>query len=173
MIATRTVVVSSYSLDDRVAIVTGAGSGIGEATALLLAEQGLDVALVGRRRERLDALAAEIAGAGGRAFVVPADLAEARAPWAVVDAVVDVVHERLLAGLVALVHAVDLRHGHVGLIDHAEPVVGKVVEEGVRGLAGAAAVDVARVVLDAGTETHLAQHLEVVRGAHAQALGLE
>jgi NAD(P)-dependent dehydrogenase (short-subunit alcohol dehydrogenase family) len=89
MIATRTVVVSSYSLDDRVAIVTGAGSGIGEATALLLAEQGLDVALVGRRRERLDALAAEIAGAGGRAFVVPADLAEARAPGAVVDAVVD------------------------------------------------------------------------------------
>jgi len=72
-----------------VAIVTGAGSGIGAATARLLAERGLGVALVGRRRERLDALAAEIAAAGGRAFAVPADLAEPQAPPAVVDAVLD------------------------------------------------------------------------------------
>jgi NAD(P)-dependent dehydrogenase (short-subunit alcohol dehydrogenase family) len=72
---------------NRVAIVTGAGSGIGAATARLLAERGLGVALVGRRRERLDALAAEIAAAGGRAFAVPADLAEPQAPRAVVDAV--------------------------------------------------------------------------------------
>jgi len=78
----------SYSLNG-VAIVTGAGSGIGAATARLLAERGLGVALVGRRRERLDALAAEIAAAGGRAFAVPADLAEPQAPPAVVDAVLD------------------------------------------------------------------------------------
>jgi NAD(P)-dependent dehydrogenase (short-subunit alcohol dehydrogenase family) len=74
---------------NRVAIVTGAGSGIGAATARLLAERGLGVALVGRRRERLDALAAEIAAAGGRVFAVPADLAEPQAPPAVVDAVLD------------------------------------------------------------------------------------
>jgi NAD(P)-dependent dehydrogenase (short-subunit alcohol dehydrogenase family) len=76
-------------LDDRVAIVTGASSGIGEATARLLAEKGLDVGLVARRQERLEAVAAEISAAGGRAFAVPADLAQARAPWAVVDTVLE------------------------------------------------------------------------------------
>jgi C-7 ketoreductase len=76
-------------LDDRVAIVTGAGSGIGAATARLLAEHGLDVALVGRRRERLEAVAAEIAAASGRAFALPADLSQARAPWLIVDAVLE------------------------------------------------------------------------------------
>ena len=73
--------------DDRVAVVTGAGSGIGEATARLLAGQGLDVALVGRRQERLDAVATAIAETGGRAFPVRADLGRPRAPWEVVDAV--------------------------------------------------------------------------------------
>ena len=87
MTATARVVVLSYGLDDRVAIVTGAGSGIGEAAARLLAERGLDVALVGRRRERLDAVVDAITGAGGHAFAVPADLGTPRAPWEVVDAV--------------------------------------------------------------------------------------
>jgi meso-butanediol dehydrogenase/(S,S)-butanediol dehydrogenase/diacetyl reductase len=72
-----------------VAIVTGAGSGIGEATARLLAARGLDVALVGRRRERLDALAGEIEAGGGHAFGVPADLARAEAPGEIVEAVLE------------------------------------------------------------------------------------
>lgn len=76
-------------MDERVAIVTGAGSGIGEATARLLAERGLDVALVARRKERLEAVAAEITAAGGRALVVPADLVQERAPWQIVDAVLE------------------------------------------------------------------------------------
>lgn len=76
-------------MEKRVAIVTGASSGIGEATARLLAKKGLDVALVARRQERLEDVAAEIAAAGGRAFAVPADLSRPRAPWEIVDAVLD------------------------------------------------------------------------------------
>lgn len=74
-------------MDGRVAIVTGAGSGIGESTARHLAQRGLDVALVGRRRERLNDVAAVIADAGGRSFAVPADLAHPEAPLAVVERV--------------------------------------------------------------------------------------
>jgi NAD(P)-dependent dehydrogenase (short-subunit alcohol dehydrogenase family) len=74
-------------LDGRVAVVTGAASGIGEATARLLAARGLDVALVARRRERLERLADEIADSGGRAFAVPADLSQPAAPAEVVEAV--------------------------------------------------------------------------------------
>jgi hypothetical protein len=84
-----------------------------------------------------------------------------------------VLDERLLAGAVALVLAVELGHGHVALVEHHQEVVGEVVEEGVRGHARASAVDGPRVVLDAVAHPHLAQHLEVVLGAHAEALGLE
>ncbi len=74
-------------MNRRVAIVTGGGSGIGAATARLLAERGLTVAVVGRGEERLDSVVAEIAAAGGAAFAVPADLAEATAPQRIVDEV--------------------------------------------------------------------------------------
>lgn len=63
-------------LDGRVALVTGASSGIGEATALALAARGARVAIAARRRDRLDALAGKIAAAGGQAHVVVADFAD-------------------------------------------------------------------------------------------------
>jgi len=63
-------------LDGTVALVTGASSGIGHATARALAGEGAAVALVARRVERLDELAAEIDKAGGRAVVVAADVTE-------------------------------------------------------------------------------------------------
>ena len=64
---------------DRVAIVTGASSGIGAALARELAHRGAQVALVARRRDRLEALAGEIASEGGQALVVEADVSNRKA----------------------------------------------------------------------------------------------
>ena len=66
----------SQPLTGTVAIVTGASSGIGEATAIALAGQGARVALVARRRDRLDGLAARVAAAGGSALVLEADVTD-------------------------------------------------------------------------------------------------
>ncbi len=59
-----------------VALVTGASSGIGEATAAALAAEGAAVALVARRRDRLDALAERIGGSGGTTEVIEADVTD-------------------------------------------------------------------------------------------------
>ena len=59
----------------KVAVVTGAGSGIGRASALALLEAGYAVALAGRRADRLEAVAAE-SGAAGRTLVVPTDVGD-------------------------------------------------------------------------------------------------
>ena len=62
-------------LEGTVALVTGASSGIGEATSVALAEEGATVALVARRRDRLEALAERIGGAG-KALVIEADITD-------------------------------------------------------------------------------------------------
>ncbi|RKT52745.1 SDR family oxidoreductase [Saccharothrix australiensis] len=64
----------TYDLTDRTAVVTGAASGIGAATALLLARSGATVALLARRTERITGLAERITADGGRAFAVTADV---------------------------------------------------------------------------------------------------
>ena len=61
-------------LDGTVALVTGASSGIGEAAAKALAKQGAAVAVVARRGDRLQDLAKEIEGDGGKALVIEADI---------------------------------------------------------------------------------------------------
>jgi short-subunit dehydrogenase len=58
----------------RVIAITGASAGIGRATALRLAHDGASIAICARRRDRLDAVAAEIEKAGGHAFAVAADV---------------------------------------------------------------------------------------------------
>src|SRR6516225_4633136 len=66
----------TQKLEGTVALVTGASSGIGEATAAALADEGAAVALVARRRERLDRLNERITGGGGRALVLEADVTQ-------------------------------------------------------------------------------------------------
>ncbi|SPM36802.1 NADP-dependent 3-hydroxy acid dehydrogenase YdfG [Mycobacterium rhizamassiliense] len=67
----------TQTLANTVALVTGASSGIGAATAKALAAQGAAVALLARRADRLAELKAEIESAGGAALVVPADVTDA------------------------------------------------------------------------------------------------
>lgn len=65
---------NTQELNGTVALITGASSGIGEATALALAEQGATVTIAARRKDRIDALAARIADAGGTALAIEADI---------------------------------------------------------------------------------------------------
>ncbi len=60
----------------KIAVVTGAGSGIGRASALALARDGFTLVLAGRRKDALDAVAAEIGKAGGEALAVPTDVSD-------------------------------------------------------------------------------------------------
>jgi 7-alpha-hydroxysteroid dehydrogenase len=82
-------VLEAFSLKDQVAVVTGAGRGIGAATARTLAEAGADVVLTARTKEQLDAVAADVAGMGRRALVVPADVNDNGAVEAVVQQALD------------------------------------------------------------------------------------
>ena len=63
-------------LTGRVTAITGASSGIGEATALTLSSAGAAVALAARRSDRIDALAERINGEGGRAIAIETDVTD-------------------------------------------------------------------------------------------------
>jgi len=86
-------------LAGQVAIVTGGGTGIGEATAVALAREGARVAVVGRRAEPIEALAARVTAEGGTALAFPADVTdpdavqglvnEVREQWGRVDVLVN------------------------------------------------------------------------------------
>jgi len=60
----------------KIAVVTGAGTGVGRAAALALMKAGYTVALAGRRKDKLDEVAKEGAAAGGKSLVVPTDVAD-------------------------------------------------------------------------------------------------
>lgn len=75
------------SFADRRVLITGASSGIGRETALTFARQGAAVALAARRRSLLDEVADEVGAAGGRALVVPTDVADPAAARQAVDTV--------------------------------------------------------------------------------------
>ncbi|HEX4820738.1 MAG TPA: SDR family oxidoreductase [Acidimicrobiales bacterium] len=78
-----------FRVDGRAAIVTGAGRGIGAATALVLAEAGADVVLASRTVEQLDAVAKQIEAAGRRAVVAPMDVNDNDSVASLVDRCVE------------------------------------------------------------------------------------
>ncbi|NMG08659.1 SDR family NAD(P)-dependent oxidoreductase [Brasilonema sp. UFV-L1] len=63
-------------LEGKIAVVTGASSGIGRATAIALADEGAQVAIVARRKDRLESLAEHIGDFGGQALSIVADLTD-------------------------------------------------------------------------------------------------
>ena len=75
-------------LHGTVALVTGASSGIGEATAIALAQHGAAVVIAARRKDRLDTLARTIENVGGKAFAVAADVTNEADAKAAVEAAV-------------------------------------------------------------------------------------
>ena len=76
-------------MSNRVAVVTGASSGIGAATAKALAGEGYAVALAARREERINELCDEISSAGGKALAVPTDVADQASAEALIKAAKD------------------------------------------------------------------------------------
>lgn len=83
-------ILDRFRLDDKVAVVTAAGRGIGAASAVALAEAGADVVMAARTAEQLDAVAKRVVAAGRRAEVVVADLSDLDAVAGLVDAATSV-----------------------------------------------------------------------------------
>jgi NADP-dependent 3-hydroxy acid dehydrogenase YdfG len=106
----------SRALESTVAVVTGASSGIGEATALALAEQGATVALVARRAQRLERLAERIASVGSTPLVIAADLTDAAEP------------PRVMSEVVTKVGRIDVLVNNAGMM-LLGPIVGAPLQE--------------------------------------------
>jgi len=73
---------------ERVALITGGGTGIGAAAALKFAAEGSAVALIGRRKQPLEDIAGKICANGGNAITISADLADPRTPKIIVETVI-------------------------------------------------------------------------------------
>src|SRR5947208_10280241 len=103
-------------MPDRVAVVTGASSGIGAATAKALAREGYAVALAARREERINELAEEISSSGGKALAVPTDVADQAAAASLIETTknelgsVDVLVNNAGVMLLGPINGADIEH---------------------------------------------------------------
>ncbi len=95
-----------FSLKGRVALVTGASSGLGVQFARALAENGAAIALVARRADRLKALKDEIEGKGGKAIAIDADVTDRAAMTRAFDAA-----EKVFGTVTILVNNAGIAHG--------------------------------------------------------------
>ena len=98
-----------FSLQGRVALVTGGGRGIGRAIALALAQQGANVGVTARTVGELDEVVRAVAAAGGRALAIAADLTAADAPG------------RVVAAMIAGLGPVDILVNNAGIGSSADP----------------------------------------------------
>src|SRR6266480_3589139 len=78
----------TQGIKDKVVVITGASSGLGEATARLLSAQGASVVLGARRADRLQSLANELTGSGGKALAITTDVTHCDQVKRLVDAAV-------------------------------------------------------------------------------------
>ena len=78
-----------------------------------------------------------------------------------------------LAATVSFMHAADLRHRHMALVDDAQKIVREVIDQRIRRLSGLTPIKMSRVVLDAAAKPHGFQHLKIVVHAHLQPLSLK
>lgn len=101
---------AEFDLSGRVVIVTGGGSGIGMATARLLAERGASVAICGRRMNRLEEAAAQIGVTGQRVLAVTCDVRKPDEAQALMTRVTGD-----LGGIDILINNAGGAHGHVAL----------------------------------------------------------
>ncbi len=97
-------------LKNKVAIVTGASSGIGRATALLFAKEGAAVIVNARREEALDALVAEIEANGGKAFAVVGDVAD------------EETHKRMVDAALGRFGGLDIAFNNAGIVGPYKPL---------------------------------------------------
>lgn len=79
----------SQNIKEKVVVITGASSGLGEATARLLSSEGATVVLAARRADRIEALANELKNQGGEALAVATDVTDRQQVKALVDKAVD------------------------------------------------------------------------------------
>ncbi|MFT6676135.1 MAG: NADP-dependent 3-hydroxy acid dehydrogenase YdfG [Sulfitobacter sp.] len=79
----------SENIKDKVVVITGASSGLGAETARHLAERGAKLALAARRKDKLDAVAADVTAAGAEVLVIETDVTKPEQVQALIDAAVD------------------------------------------------------------------------------------